>query len=244
MTSCITGLSKSAGARVPPCACSRHGFKSIGRGNPDVFERAVLHPQRFEVQTQVKMSVELCIRPRPRGREDLLRRERPPEHLIDLGHWDARVGTDRQQRRLGLRRRFGARDAEKMPRRILHIVWIHRSMRLELAAAVVVAAGVIQRDATLPEVGRLIGIGLRQAVERSGGFREAPVFRNRPLRDSGSLADSGPTTAEPGASSLSQIETDQCVVIADVHHSVGDRWVGPHRCRKDLRARDRLETIR
>ena len=49
-------------------------------------------------------------------------------------------------------------------------------MRFELAAAVVVAAGVIQSDATLPEVGRLIGNGLRQAVERRGGFGEAPVF--------------------------------------------------------------------
>ncbi len=49
-------------------------------------------------------------------------------------------------------------------------------MRLELAAAIVVAACVIQRDATLPEVGRLSGIGFRQAVKRSGGFRKAPVF--------------------------------------------------------------------
>ena len=49
-------------------------------------------------------------------------------------------------------------------------------MRLELAAAVIVAAGVIQRDATLPEVGRPIGNGLRQAVERRGGFGEAAVF--------------------------------------------------------------------
>ena len=63
-----------------------------------------------------------------------------------------------------------------MPRGIFHIVRVHRSMRFELAAAVVVAAGVIQRDATLPEVGRPIGNGLRQAVKRGGGFGEAPVF--------------------------------------------------------------------
>src|SRR6185436_10099262 len=34
----------------------------------------------------------------------------------------------------------------------------------------------IQRDATLPEVRRLGGSALRQAVKQGGGFREAPVF--------------------------------------------------------------------
>ena len=49
-------------------------------------------------------------------------------------------------------------------------------MRLELTAAVVVAAGVIQRDAALPELRRLIGDGLRQLVKRRGGFGKAPLF--------------------------------------------------------------------
>jgi hypothetical protein len=42
-----------------------------------------------------------------------------------------------------------------MPCGILHVVWIHRPVRFELPAAIVVAAGALPGDTTLPEEGNL-----------------------------------------------------------------------------------------
>ena len=105
-------------------------------------------------------------------------RERPREHLIDLAHRHARIGTHRQQRGARLRRRFGPRDAEEMPRRVLHIVGIHRAVRLELAAAVVVAAGVVERDATLPELRRGLTARRTTAIEPATESSMRPAMKS------------------------------------------------------------------
>src|SRR5258708_4276339 len=51
------------------------------------------------------------------------------------------------------------------------------------------------------------------------------------------------TTCAPEAGSLSQIHADERILVPDVEQSAGDRRVGPHDARKDLRAGDRRETL-
>ena len=126
-------------------------------------------------------------------------------------------------------------------------------MRLELAAAVGVAARVIQRDATLPEVGRLIG-SASPARRTPRRIPQAPGLEIGRLRDSSSAcglcaessADASKRKAarsvnHRGSRAFIEDRDNQRIVIADVQHTVGDRRVGPHGCRKDLRPRDRLE---
>ena len=63
-----------------------------------------------------------------------------------------------------------------MPRGVLDVVGIHRPVQLELPAAVVIAAGVIKRNAPLPELRSESGRELRHAVEFIGGLRKAAGF--------------------------------------------------------------------
>ena len=52
-----------------------------------------------------------------------------------------------------------------MPRRVFDIVGIHGAVGFELRTAVLVSAGVIERDSALPELWRNCGNLLRQFVE-------------------------------------------------------------------------------
>jgi len=63
-----------------------------------------------------------------------------------------------------------------MPRGILDVIRVDRSMRLELAATVGKAARVVQRNATLPELWRLGRQHVRKIVEGSSGRGETSRF--------------------------------------------------------------------
>ena len=65
------------------------------------------------------------------------------------------------------------RDAEKVPGRILDVVGIDRAVRLELRAAVVVAPGVVERDAALPELRRCVGSERDDAIETGDRLLDA-----------------------------------------------------------------------
>ena len=122
------------------------------------------------------MCVELRGRKVAGGPDDGLRRHRAPEHLIDLAHGRPRIRSNGKQRGARLVGPLLARDAQKVPCRVLDIVWIHRSMRLELAATIGIPAGVVQSDAALPELRRLTGRELRDLVERRGRLRDATLL--------------------------------------------------------------------
>src|SRR5712691_5479639 len=57
-----------------------------------------------------------------------------------------------------------------MPRGVFHVVGVDGAVRFELRAAVLIAAGVIERDAALPELGSLVGDELGQSVESNDRF--------------------------------------------------------------------------
>src|SRR5688572_19345599 len=66
-----------------------------------------------------------------------------------------------------------------MPRRVLDVIRIHRTVRLELRTAVLETAGIVERDATLPELWQRIRPQFDQAVESSNRFHNAATSEVR-----------------------------------------------------------------
>ena len=85
-----------------------------------------------------------------------------------------------------------------MPGGVLDVVRVDRAVRLELLAAVLVAAGVVQHDPTLPQLGRGVGVQRGDPVEPGGRFVETAVLKignraveNRPGVGRGLRGDPG-----------------------------------------------------
>ena len=111
-----------------------------------------------------------------------LLRERSAEHLIDLAH--RRRGSGRRAAaRARLLRVCSARRTE-MPRGVLYIVRIYSPVRFELPAAIAVAACIVERDAALPQLRRLVRNQLGGLVERHRGCPTRPSANSSTARSS------------------------------------------------------------
>ena len=122
----------------------------LGGRSGDLFAGAVVAADCLEVQPDIQVRVELRAGPATRDGQHRIRVEGALEHLVDLAHGRAAVWANRQERGLGPLWCLGSGDAEEMPGGILDVVGIDRAVRLELLAAVVVAADVVQHDPALP----------------------------------------------------------------------------------------------
>ena len=116
---------------------------------------------------------------RPAAASTLLWTDRALEHLIDLPHRNAGIRSHRQQCRPGALHRFRARHAEKVPGGVFNVVRVHGTVGFELRPTVAVPARVIQRNAPLPELGRVVGRQLHHVVEFRGRLRHATGLKVR-----------------------------------------------------------------
>ena len=81
------------------------------RGSCDLGPRPFAVPGRFKIKARIEVRVKLGLRRRARRREHLLGPHLALEHLVNLAHGSAGIGTYWEQSGLGLGRRFRSRDA-------------------------------------------------------------------------------------------------------------------------------------
>src|SRR4051812_2132569 len=82
-----------------------------------------------------------------------------------MHHWHARVAGDRQQVRASLLDAAGSRDAQIAPNGVFHVLIVVLLIFLELLGAFLVLAGVVIRDAALPQTLRGLRVELHVLVE-------------------------------------------------------------------------------
>jgi hypothetical protein len=116
-----------------------------------------------------------------------LGRGHSPIEAVDLAHGHTKIVPHRKEQLLGASRRLLPRNAQEMPDRVLDIVRIDRSMRLELGSAVVPSLRVVERDTALPEIWHPVGIHLDETIEP---FQRHLDPSRRELRD-GDVARGG-----------------------------------------------------
>jgi hypothetical protein len=144
-----------------------------------VFEGETLASKGLEVEAEIEMSVETGIELSACCLENVLRTQLAAEHLVDLRHRYARVAADRKQGAPGLFGGFRAGSAKEVPGGVLDVVRIHGAVRFELGAAVLVAAGVVERDPALPELGLNVRGELHQVIEASRRLGNSAVLKIR-----------------------------------------------------------------
>ena len=127
----------------------------------DVFASPLFIAEDFKIQTEIQMGVEkLTIHLRGwwvagTGRfQNILGLEFVSEERVDFQHGNATVTLDRNERGASFFNPIGARDTEKMPDRIFHVVGIHGLMQLNLLPPVRKAPRVIKRNPALPMMRR------------------------------------------------------------------------------------------
>lgn len=152
------------------------GFE-VGGGFEDVFAGELRIADGLEVETEIKVGVEELIVllggvASFRRSDHVFWFRLAAEEREDLHHRNAGVAFDRDESSFGFLGTGGARDAEEMPDGVLDVVRIHGLVRLELLATIFKATGVVERDAALPVMRRLLRNRLDELVKVGDGFRK------------------------------------------------------------------------
>ena len=91
---------------------------------------------------------------------------------------------------MGPLRCLGSGDAEEMPGSVLDVVGVDSAVRLELLAAVLVAADIVQHDPALPQLGCRVWFQRGDPIETGSRFFETAVLEigNRAIEDRSSVS--------------------------------------------------------
>ena len=154
---------------------AHHGI-AIGGCGADVFKSTAAASERFEIETEIEVGIKLGLGPSACSCQHFLGGESAAEHLVDLAHWNSRIGANGQQGRLGFLGRFGSGDAEKMPGGVFNVVRIYGTVGFELGATVLVAADIVERDAALPELRDVAGDEPGEVIKPGGRLRKVAIL--------------------------------------------------------------------
>jgi hypothetical protein len=153
----------------------------VGGGFENVVFGLGVVSKGFEVEAKIEMGVAEMVAAEGGvvastcGGEDDIDGAGAGEKVVDLLHGDTGVAFDGDEGLAGGVNAFEAGDAEEVPGGVFDIVGVGGLVDFKLVAAVLVAFGIVEREAALPELGFGLGNGFDDLVERFGGVFDAGV---------------------------------------------------------------------